>query len=319
MLGGKVALSHGLGDSYPTGVPVGGARRVGHAYVTDPAPVERNLRDTALIRWLFSQQQMGPVTAFVFEQGIGDPRLGVISGSVRDVRVGHIVARWVADKAQSHGGFEVDLIDLAEVALMLTTGVPHHPRLVQYLGEAPRAWSERIAACDAFVIVTPECDDSAPAGLKNALELIYTEWNCKPVGFVSYGGISGGLCAVQPLKGPCWPCAWCRWPRRGWLRWSSAGSRTGCSPATPSRRPGPRRCGPRCAGAPARRRCCTPFPPDTASSGTAADYPGPIGAGAPITAFTTPTRPGCVHHIRRTRWASKTISKPRPSSCSARR
>ncbi len=127
-------------------------------------------------------------------------RLGVISGSVRDVRVGHTVARWVADQAQAHGGFEVDLIDLAEVGLALTTGEPHHPRLGQYVSEATRAWSERIAACDAFVIVTPEYNHSAPAGLKNALDLIYTEWNYKPVGFASYGGISGGLRAVQQFK-----------------------------------------------------------------------------------------------------------------------
>ena len=34
----------------------------------------------------------------------------------------------------------------------------------------------------------------------NALNYVYKEWNFKPAGFVSYGGISGGLRAVQVEK-----------------------------------------------------------------------------------------------------------------------
>jgi NAD(P)H-dependent FMN reductase len=36
----------------------------------------------------------------------------------------------------------------------------------------------------------------APA-LVNALNYVHREWNYKPCGFVSYGGVSGGLRAVQ--------------------------------------------------------------------------------------------------------------------------
>jgi NAD(P)H-dependent FMN reductase len=34
----------------------------------------------------------------------------------------------------------------------------------------------------------------------NALNYVYKEWNYKPCAFVSYGGISGGLRAVQMTK-----------------------------------------------------------------------------------------------------------------------
>lgn len=39
-----------------------------------------------------------------------------------------------------------------------------------------------------------------PASLKNALDYLHDEWAFKPVGFVSYGGISAGMRAVQLLK-----------------------------------------------------------------------------------------------------------------------
>src|SRR3546814_6018634 len=34
----------------------------------------------------------------------------------------------------------------------------------------------------------------------NALNYVYTEWNYKPAAFVSYGGVSGGIRAVQLTK-----------------------------------------------------------------------------------------------------------------------
>jgi NAD(P)H-dependent FMN reductase len=36
--------------------------------------------------------------------------------------------------------------------------------------------------------------------LKHAIDHAYAEWHAKPVGFVSYGGMSGGLRAVEQLR-----------------------------------------------------------------------------------------------------------------------
>ena len=36
--------------------------------------------------------------------------------------------------------------------------------------------------------------------LTNALDYVYREWNYKPCGFVGYGGVSGGLRAVQMAR-----------------------------------------------------------------------------------------------------------------------
>ncbi len=66
--------------------------------------------------------------------------------------------------------------------------------------EHTRRWSETIDAADAFVFVMPEYNRGYNAPLKNALDFLYSEWNHKPVGFVSYGMSSGGLRAADMIK-----------------------------------------------------------------------------------------------------------------------
>lgn len=127
-------------------------------------------------------------------------RLGVIIASVRPGRVGDKVGAWIAQQARRHGGLDVEVIDLADIDLPARTDEPHHPRSGDYVHDFTWAWSRRVAGCQAFVIVTPEYNHGYPASLKNALDLVYREWAYKPVGFASYGGVSGGLRAVQQLK-----------------------------------------------------------------------------------------------------------------------
>src|SRR5690606_26740662 len=130
-----------------------------------------------------------------------DPRpvLYVVVGSVRPGRVGLPVARWFAEHARSHGAFDVQLVDLAEVNLPLHDE-PKHPRLRQYEHEHTRRWSALIERADAFVFVTPEYNHSFGAALKNALDYLNQEWRDKPAGIVSYGGVSGGTRALVALR-----------------------------------------------------------------------------------------------------------------------
>jgi NAD(P)H-dependent FMN reductase len=126
-------------------------------------------------------------------------KLHVIIASTRPGRIGLPIGNWFLERAKAHGKFEVALVDLKEVNLPLLDE-PKHPKLGQYEHAHTKAWSATVKAGDAFVFVTPEYNFSVAPALLNALDYLYTEWNYKPAAFVSYGGISGGLRAVQMAK-----------------------------------------------------------------------------------------------------------------------
>jgi len=130
---------------------------------------------------------------------VSKPVLQIIVASTRPSRVGAAVGAWVAEAARAHGGFEVDVVDLAEIDLPIFDE-PHHPMTGTYVHEHTRRWSARVRHANAFVLVTPEYNNGYPAALKNALDYLNREWWYKAVSFVSYGGVSAGLRAVQQLK-----------------------------------------------------------------------------------------------------------------------
>jgi NAD(P)H-dependent FMN reductase len=119
-------------------------------------------------------------------------RLAVIVGSSRKGRFGHVVADWFVAQARPRPAFDVDVIDLAELDLPAHYPDERTPEVQAYV--------DRIDRADAVVVVTPEYNHAYPACLKQAIDLPYDEWWAKPVGFVSYGGISGGLRAVEQLR-----------------------------------------------------------------------------------------------------------------------
>jgi NAD(P)H-dependent FMN reductase len=130
---------------------------------------------------------------------VSKPVLQIIIASTRPGRVGLPVAHWFEQAARLHGGFEIEVVDLAEVALPFFDE-PHHPRLHRYEHQHTKDWSEIVTRADAFVFVTPEYNYGFNAVLKNAIDFLNQEWVHKPVGFVSYGGVAGGTRAVQMLK-----------------------------------------------------------------------------------------------------------------------
>ena len=108
-------------------------------------------------------------------------RVALIYGSIRSGRFCDKVAAWTATEIAQRGEYSVDIID--------PQAQPELPSL-----------SERIAEADAFVVVTPEYNHGYPAPLKAMIDSVGAEWRGKAVAFVSYGGISGGLRAVEQLR-----------------------------------------------------------------------------------------------------------------------
>ncbi|TQF75027.1 NAD(P)H-dependent oxidoreductase [Rhodococcus spelaei] len=128
-------------------------------------------------------------------------RLAVIIGSVREGRFGPVVAHWFAEQARRHGGFEVDVIDLADATLPLELPAvspmmdPNPPRPA-----GMTALTSGLERADAVVVVTPDINRSYPASLKTAIDWHFTQWDRKAIGFVGYSGASGGLLAIEHLR-----------------------------------------------------------------------------------------------------------------------
>jgi NAD(P)H-dependent FMN reductase len=139
-----------------------------------------------MIAWCVSLQQKQPL-------------LQIIVASTRPGRVGLPLGEWFAEVARQHGGFDVEVVDLAEVNLPFFDE-PNHPRLGRYEHQHTKDWSATVSRADAFVFVTPEYNYGFNAVLKNAIDFLHSEWQHKPVGFVSYGGVAAGTRAVQQLK-----------------------------------------------------------------------------------------------------------------------
>ena len=102
------------------------------------------------------------------------------------------MAAWAAEQVRAAGKFSLDLIDPAKILPALTAE--------QGDSASSPSLSHRMAAADAFLVVTPEYNHGYPAPLKSLIDSVGKEWHAKPVAFVSYGGVSGGLRAVEQLR-----------------------------------------------------------------------------------------------------------------------
>jgi NAD(P)H-dependent FMN reductase len=129
-------------------------------------------------------------------------KLVIIIGSVREGRFGPVVASWVAEQARVHGGFDVEVVDLAdsEIPLSLPAASPKYAGDSYPRPEAMAPLTSSMAEAEAFILVTPEYNHSYPAALKAAIDWHFTQWTAKPVAFVSYGGAAGGRHAVLHLE-----------------------------------------------------------------------------------------------------------------------
>lgn len=131
--------------------------------------------------------------------------LKIIIGSTRDGRAADLVAPWVIDRAEGHGGFDVEVLDLRGWPLPMfaegpsTIGDPSDPT---YSDPVVRDWNRRIKEGDAFLFITPEYNHSVPGVLKNAIDSVFVSFGFrnKPAAFVGYsGGLAAAVRAIEHL------------------------------------------------------------------------------------------------------------------------
>ncbi|MFD9246363.1 NADPH-dependent FMN reductase [Streptomyces sp. NPDC059556] len=122
--------------------------------------------------------------------------LALVVASDREGRFAPVVTDWFRSRLAEREDFTVTVLDLAETDLPTSLSYDPSPAVRAELAKITPV----LENADAYVVITPEYNHSFPAALNNLIDRHYTEWQAKPVGFVSYGGISGGLRAVEQLR-----------------------------------------------------------------------------------------------------------------------
>jgi len=104
------------------------------------------------------------------------------------------------EEAKKLKNVDVELLDLRDYEMPFFDS-PMSPMMAQgkYKNKTVQKWSEKINEGDAFIVIAPEYNHGYTAVLKNAMDVIYSEWNRKPIGFLSYGGAMGAR-SVEQLR-----------------------------------------------------------------------------------------------------------------------
>lgn len=125
-------------------------------------------------------------------------KIKVIIGSTRQNRFSDKPAYWIFDELGRRDDVEAEILDLRDYPMPFFDDATAPIMLKgNYSNEVVKNWAEKIKDGDAFIIVVPEYNHGYPAVLKNALDHLFSEWNNKPVGFISFGGVGGARCIEQ--------------------------------------------------------------------------------------------------------------------------
>lgn len=127
-------------------------------------------------------------------------KIKVILGSTRPQRMSEKVGKWMAEQVKKKSEVEVEILDLREYPMpFLDEAIPPIALNRKYSNEIVQKWSAKIAEGDAFIVIAPEYNHGYPAVLKNAIDVLYSEWSKKPMGFVGYGSVAGAR-SIEQLR-----------------------------------------------------------------------------------------------------------------------
>ncbi|EEH69357.1 MULTISPECIES: NADPH-dependent FMN reductase [Acinetobacter] len=122
----------------------------------------------------------------------------IIVGSVREGRTAIKVANWVqqATNQLAIEQIQTEIIDLKQWNLPLFAGA-HPPASGIYDQPKQQEWADKIAAADAFILISPEYNHGYSPALKNALDYLGKEWQGKPAAYIGYGATNGSRSISQ--------------------------------------------------------------------------------------------------------------------------
>jgi NAD(P)H-dependent FMN reductase len=116
--------------------------------------------------------------------------ISIISSSIRTGRKSHNVALYLQKYITENKLATAEILDLKSYNFPV-----FEERLEFQIKPTTQVleFTEKIKASEGIIIVTPEYNGSFPASLKNVIDLLYAEWERKPIGIstVSSGGYAG--------------------------------------------------------------------------------------------------------------------------------
>jgi NAD(P)H-dependent FMN reductase len=130
------------------------------------------------------------------------PHIAILSSSIRKGRNSHRIALYFENYLKENKLATVEVLDLIEYNFPL-----FNERLMYQ--ESPEAntieFAARIQAADGVIIVTPEYNGAYPASLKNVIDLLYDEWQRKPIAITTVSdGNFGGSQVITSLQFTLW-------------------------------------------------------------------------------------------------------------------
>jgi NAD(P)H-dependent FMN reductase len=130
------------------------------------------------------------------------PHIVILSASVRKGRNSHRVALFLKRFIGERNLATVEIVDLNEYQFPL-----FHERLMYQENPIPTLleYSKKIKEADGVLIVTPEYNGGYPASLKNAIDVLYPEWQKKPVAISTCSdGDFGGTQVITSIQFTLW-------------------------------------------------------------------------------------------------------------------
>jgi len=117
----------------------------------------------------------------------------VILGTAREGRRSEKAANFVLKEFQKFNEAETELIDVRDYRIQATDDTEEQ--------EPAKRFAEKAARADGFIIVSPEYNHGYAGELKMMLDMLYEEYNRKPVGICGAStGRLGGARAVEQLR-----------------------------------------------------------------------------------------------------------------------
>lgn len=130
------------------------------------------------------------------------PRIAIISSSVRTGRNSHRVALYFKSYLESAKLATAGILDLNEFRFPL---FEERLKFQKEPAESVLDFSGKIRSADGVLIITPEYNGGYPASLKNVIDLLYDEWQRKPVAISTVSdGVFGGSQVITSLQFSLW-------------------------------------------------------------------------------------------------------------------